>query len=658
MNRLSRILVLLSLLAATALEAHLAAPEYGPLVRQTSMALALGIAGGLVASRPSITLAFALAYIAPVLLTVMIGRFRLSFLLLWNVFLLGVMVSPAASRGWSLPAPWRWPVVFWAVAIALTWPIVVWREVDFDMAMLWSSRVSNTQGGVTPAVAVLGILDGTCTQLLGLLFFDWLFQFFGTGPLEQLHRVAIRPLWIGLVLASLLASYQGFIDVSLWSAGQWATLRRAAGGMLDANASGMIAAMWFPVLIAFAGGTVSLLRRSAIITSTVLAAACVWTSGSRTALLAVAVGTAVFALDRVRAAGSVRQLFLLGTPMVVAAIVLFSLLPSNVVGPLERVRDGLRGSGVSDLGDVALSLWNRDGYGIASTRVIRENPWTGAGVGAFTLLSADYARFGGGPFIPYDNAQNWFRHQLAELGALGSVGWLVWAVLFGLTLARTRGEGLSRPTSMAIKGSLLGIAAASMLGVPTQSFAVALTFWLFAFWYLRLVAPANSGAALSTGGGMNVRSWALMTIIVAAFAVGTVHVGADELSVPARAQRFGWDYEHGFYETGTAEGRQFRYTHQRAAAVVAKAGRILRLRIWTDDPSAAANPVPAKVWIDGRLVLDAPLQYRLPVSLRIPMLVDEEKLLIRTWIARTWRREAAGAEPRDIGLAVDWTFDK
>ena len=134
-----------------------------------------------------------------------------------------------------------------------------------------------------------------------------------------------------------------------------------------------------------------------------------------------------------------------------------------------------------------ISLWDRDAYGTASTRAIRDTPLFGVGVGAFTLLSMDYARAGGGREVPFDNAQNWFRHQLAELGIVGCAGWLLWIVLFAGTLVRGRAEAGNAVPAASLKGALLGLTAASMLGVPSLSPAITLTFWTFAFWYFGLL---------------------------------------------------------------------------------------------------------------------------------------------------------------------------
>ena len=71
---------------------------------------------------------------------------------------------------------------------------------------------------------------------------------------------------------------------------------------------------------------------------------------------------------------------------------------------------------------LARDLWERDGYGLAAMRAVAEHPWTGVGIGAFALLAPErlfHLETGG--LIPADNAQNWWRHQIAELGFIGAV---------------------------------------------------------------------------------------------------------------------------------------------------------------------------------------------------------------------------------------------
>ena len=106
MNRFSRVLVLISLLAAAALELYLATPEYGPLQNQSRIAFAAGLAAALVAADAAMAGVLETAYVAPLLLNVAIGRFRLTYLLIWIAFALGALTASKPWRGWAFPERW------------------------------------------------------------------------------------------------------------------------------------------------------------------------------------------------------------------------------------------------------------------------------------------------------------------------------------------------------------------------------------------------------------------------------------------------------------------------------------------------------------------------------------------------------------------------
>jgi hypothetical protein len=271
----------------------------------------------------------------------------------------------------------------------------------------------------------------------------------------------------------------------------------------------------------------------------------------------------------------------------------------------------------------------------------------------------DYVRAAGGPEVPFDNAQNWFRHQLAELGVVGCTGWILWIVLFAGTLIRGRAEAGNAMPAASLKGALLGLTAASMLGVPALSPAITLTFWTFAFWYLKLLVNREEQESKTLrlferrGAG-----WVFVTAVVLAYAVGTVYVGKRDLSVPRRAQRFGWNYTYGFHGLENAE-RPFRWTAREGVTVVPVGGRTFVLKVWSADPEVTRHPVHAKVWVDDRLVLNERLAHAFPIEKRIALPPGEKRMIVRTWVDRTWSPQLQGShDSRELGLAVgDWVFE-
>ena len=660
MDRLSRIVVLCSVLAAVALQTRLGARDYGPITLLVEAAVAMGVVGALVAPGAATAIVLVWTYVAPVAIGVSIGRYHSTFILIWIAAMLGVVLASGVTRGWHLPPRWRWPLVAVALVVAVGWPLVIWRETDFNLALLDNYRVANTSGGVAPPVASIGILDTAITHLLGLLWFDLLYARFGGATSHRFVRFVALPLAISAALSCALSCYQAFVDLTFWSSGVWALLRRASGTMLDANVSGMVAAFWMAGFVALAGAWRGRQRAIAAGAGVLLAFAAVWSSGSRTALLAALVG-AGFALTaavlQTTPAARRRTGILVGASAA-AAIALLSVLPLPTIGPLERLRAGIHREGARGPAGLLISLWERDAYGTASTRAIRDAPLFGVGVGAFTLLSMDYARAGGGPEVPFDNAQNWFRHQLAELGIVGCAGWLLWIVLFAGTLVRGRAETGNAVPAASLKGALLGLTAASMLGVPSLSPAITLTFWTFAFWYLGLLVGREDEESKTWRlFERRAAGWAFVWAVVVAYAAGTLYVGKHDFSVPRRAQRFGWNYNYGFHALENAE-RPFRWTAREGVTVVPVGGHTFVLRIWSADPAVTRQPVHAKVWIDDRLVLSERLAHPFPIERRITLPPGEQRMILRTWVDRTWSPQAQGShDARALGLAVgDWVF--
>jgi hypothetical protein len=80
--------------------------------------------------------------------------------------------------------------------------------------------------------------------VIGLLWLDWLLRRFHATRLSEFVSTVVAPLALSALFASLLGIYQGMFDLHFLSGGSWPIIQRAAGSMVDANAFGMIAALW------------------------------------------------------------------------------------------------------------------------------------------------------------------------------------------------------------------------------------------------------------------------------------------------------------------------------------------------------------------------------------------------------------------------------
>ena len=217
---------------------------------------------------------------------------------------------------------------------------------------------------------------------------------------------------------------------------------RAAGTHGDPNKLGAVAAFW-------AIGTVVLARRfpspwSALVSalSIVIGVGAVWISGSRTGLAAIAVGMTLAAYSK-RFAHRVLMrddwpTSAVGdgcwprpwpwccktrrrTPSANAAR--GAIYPSSAIAGIVKSANEL--------------LWERFGYGLAAIQMIQEHPIEGVGVGMFHTLVHDFGTlrgYSGERALTTDNAQNWFRHILAEQGIVGSIPVIWWCVVLVLLL--------------------------------------------------------------------------------------------------------------------------------------------------------------------------------------------------------------------------------
>jgi hypothetical protein len=381
----------------------------------------------------------------------------------------------------------------------------------------------------------------------------------------------------------------------------------------------------------------------------------VWASGSRTALAAAAIVTATVGMSALIT--SYRQrLALKRWPAVAGAgVILIGLLLAvstrrDVVGPLERARDTLPSLTGESIRAFAQEMWNRNGYGTAAMQAIDDYPAFGLGVGSFHVMFADFAKLTGvGPQSP-DNAQNWYRHQLAEFGVVGSLAWIAWTAAFAAFVVK-HPAGAAAAT-WAGRGTLCALALVSLVGMPGQDLMVTLTFWAVAYWYTSLAGRPESRA-------LSLASWTAIGLVVVLFGIGTATSAAGTLRVPVRAQRVGWPYAYGFYPPEHDQVGEFRWTAGHAVAVIDAPTRTLEVSVSANHRDLAEHPVEARVWCDGKLVIEARLTDSSPVVQRVRLPDGEARVLIETRASRTVRPSDFGLpDERTLGVMVRWRFDE
>ena len=668
---LTRVVVIASTVLVALVEGFLATPYAPPIFFVAVAGFLLLLVAGARYRAGAMPVVMAALYLMPAILMIVNGGEDFSLDTIWILPLLGLILSGPGVLRWSLPARWQWPLITWAMIVSITWPIVWLREADFAPWILPLERVSNTSVGMSPWTVTLNISYFAAGINVGILFIDALCRWYASER-GRFRSEVLQPLVIAAAVCCLVAVYQGFFDLTFLMRGFWTYMIRASGTMADPNKLGALTAFWTVGALVFA-------RRlpqpwSLIVASAglILGLAAVWLCGSRTGLAAVGLSLVIAAVEAVRhwrstratAAIDTRRVAMIGVAaVVVLAAMVFALQKASTHTIVQRGTLGY----VPFIGDRGILnsanelRWERFGYGPAAIEMVKEHPIEGIGVGAFHALVLDYGTTAGYR-ISSDNAQSWLRHNIAEFGVLGSIPMLWWCVVLTMMLF-AKAPGGDRLTLGMLRGVLIGFAVASLFGMPAQSIAIAITFWIFVFWFFS-EAGASEDAALRAPASWSTPMIAAAAILIAVHAGATVVNAAGDLRPRERAQRWNWYYRYGFVQPDDVEpdpggnpvGR--RWTQKQSLAVIPVKGKVLKFVAWVDHPDADTRPVHTQVWADSLLVYEGDLR-RTPLFIDIPATPGKQFMVIETKIDRLWRpSDSGGRDRRELGLSVrDWVWE-
>lgn len=575
----------------------------------------------------------AVALLAPAPLRLIAGREGPVLDVFWMAGLTASLLRVSGWDGWALTG---WTRVFaagWALTLVLGWPVLVLRELAFTPGLMFDLGAINAWTGWSAPHVASWIAFVSLTQLLGLLWLDWMAARRASHP-DRPPRV-LHPLWIAATAASLVAIYQGVVDLEALNTGFWAERGRASGTLLDANAYGVCAVLAAVSAMAVLPGTRPLALPAVVVAINV---AGLWMSGSRAALVTAVVvaGAAGLALWRT---GLNRRV--LAGAAAVTAIAAVVVMASGASGPLRRLFD--RGEGTT--GGFASVALQRGPYGQAAGRMIADYPLTGVGIGAYPHLAADYYRIEADDELAFDNAQNWWRHALAEMGILGAWPlmawslWLAWQVLAG----RSRRE--HRLAATLVRGALLGIGLGSLFQVQTQPPVVLLWFFVFVAWLPHLLtgtpgAPPRPGPAIAA-------------VLAIAYATGHLALARGPLAVAERARTFHRAYIVGAYGVERSEdGEYYRWTGEQARIVWPLDSRWFRMSVWASHPDIAGNPVTVTIATRCQTLVERRLDTPSPVTLELAVAEGQTSLDLTIRVSRTWQPSAYGeADARRLGVA-------
>jgi len=628
LERLTKLLLVAWVASALAFEARLLSGGWPHL----PLLMAAGILGATVASALSpraVVVVLFPAYFVQVLVRDAIGGPHFAPQeVVWLAPLFGAMAPDLLRTPWHIPARWRGALVAGALIVAVSCPIIILREADFTPGLLLGREQWHLVADIWPSLLASWIAFTSLTLVLGVLWYDWLCG----RPPELFERDIVTPLVASISVLIAVAIYQYFVDVSFLNQSVYGARGRAGGTTYDANVSGVLAALWIGGIFV-RDEAPGALRTPVRIAAASCAALAVWATASGSALVTAAVVGVVTAFDAVgRVTIRVRHVAA-GFLLLALAAGLILTGGRETISPLARLKHRfVGGSGVS-VARVVSTLWDRDGYGPTAVRMVQSYPWTGVGVGMFHSLASSFST--DRPVHP-DNAQNWLRHQVAELGILGSGPWLLWYVLFAVyVLSVRRGEP---PGTLTLRGMLLGFGVISMISMPGQHPAVVVTFWAVAHWLRIRTGAVEPATPLSR------MAWSVVCLAVALATVTTAVVAVTRLRPPMRKLSGDAPYSYGF---GPADAQGFRPAAGRAVSVVdVGAARSMRVTV-SFKPGPSDEPLDLRVTVDGRTILKGRLSSSAEFS---------ATLVVPDGIRRTLLEAAAvGAGESMLSVRMDGT---
>jgi O-antigen ligase len=262
----------------------------------------------------------------------------------------------------------------------------------------------------------------------------------------------------------------------------------------------------------------------------------------------------------------------------VAVVVLILAIGAGAIGPLQRMAEG-SGPNAS-----LRDLWTRGGYGSVATRMIRDYPLTGVGVGSFNWMAPDYWRTMAQDKLPFDNAQNWWRHQVAEFGLVASLPILIWSLLIAWLVLTRRSRPDARIETQTLRGLMVGIGVASLLGMPTQNPIVLLIFFYVVARFELLTSLPAVQADLQVGLPRRHLAWIAGVVIAVGYAGGHLVLALGPLNPLERAARTNRDYMSGTYASERLPQGQFRWTRKHATFALGTTSRFLVIRYHIEHP--------------------------------------------------------------------------
>jgi len=632
-------------------------PDLTPALR--ALIVVAIVAGGLTPAsrRPATHTAWIVAGIlSPPILRALTSREGPVLDLFWMAGLSASLLRSESWSQWKLPDRWRAPAGGIALTLALAWPILLGREAGFDLRALTDDGAINSWALMTAPQVAAWLLFVVWTQLLGLWWLDGMCRELRETP-DTVPRV-VNGIWIGTTIASLVAVYQGTMDLHFLSTPFWAARARATGTLLDANAFGVCAALAPPLAYVAlccqpqrapsregsSPPDYRAVRNAIVFLVFVVNGAGLWLSGSRTAIVCETVALTMFVVAAWSSFTPRARRIVPWAAVAALVIVAVIALTSKTIGPARRLSDI-----PAELRGALSAVFTRGPLGRIANEMIRDHPLVGIGVGSYQILAADYWRRLANDQLQFDNAQNWLRHELVELGIVGGAMVFLFAAFVAWHVVVRNARPDRRVDATIVRGLAAAIGIASLIQVPTQTPIVMVSFMLLLAWMTVLVPDDTRQAAT----GVRWWTWIAAAVTAVAYAGGQLVLANGSLAVVERARQTHLAYASGTYPPEVADGIRFRWTSGDARFVWPATTRWLVVRVWVQHPDASARPVHVTLTTNCGVLVSEDFASPMPLSLGVTLPEHADAVEARLQVSRTWRPSDHGSnDERRLGAAI------
>jgi hypothetical protein len=293
---------------------------------------------------------------------------------------------------------------------------------------------------------------------------------------------------------------------------------------------------------------------------------------------------------------------------------------------VARAVETLSSAGVFTAEGMRALLMDRDGYGPAAAGVIVEHPAWGVGIGTGDLFLSEYSERHLGKPLLVDNAQNWWRQVLVELGAAGGSAALA-SSLAALAALLALGRRAGAVTAVGYAGPVVAAGAMLLVSVPTQHpYIQLLMAWLLAM----AAAPPGAPAVPAD----IVRRSPLMPAALALLAAVAAAISVPR--PPERALASGRFYGYGNLTVDPPPPAGALWVGRHAVGVAPAGGRTLVVEASLPHQDLASAPVEVVVSDRRTQTCRVQVSTPAPVVCRFTIAPADLAAMVQIDVSRSW----------------------